>query len=447
MPEERKQYYQGAVALLVLGALARFPMMIVLRRGPALVYWDFSYLQAAQAILRGDFHALGLRVPVYPLLIVLCGLSPLALWFAQSILGLAASWMIFDMAFRRTRHSLWSLLIALVCSLTPEVLEYESSMMSEALTGFLLVASLWLITRDEHAGENNIRYPLGLGLTIALAGLTRPLMIALVPVYYCFLVPLGPPARLLQRVTLRRTLLFSLPVIVFISAWCSFNYVNSGYFTPTTFTGGNLMDQVNPYVHLAPERFALVRDAWLKSRRVITNPDNRNACLVFEDAAAEIERKTGKTKAQVTHDYALLARYLQIHHPLLCLRRAEQGWMQFWGEPTRDETEWPQESNVALGEFGMTLINFLVREIEAAFLVLALLSLPCAMVYRKAFVKHEYLIFASVLWVSVFAAFTEYGENRRFCVPFYALIVYTLMTRAWQWITAASMEKTPLSSN
>jgi hypothetical protein len=447
MPEQRGKSARYPVVLLVLGALARFPMMIVLRHIPIFVYIDLSYTQAGQAILRFNFHALGDRVPVYPLLVALCGLHPHVIWFAQSILGIAASLMIFDMAFRRTRHTLFSFLVGIVCSLTPEVLTFESSLMTEALTNFLLVASIWLIVRHDGAGEGKLRYPLGLGLIVALLSLTRPLMICLWPVYYCFLVPVWPPAKILQRAALKRALLFALPAIVFIGGWCGFNYFNSGYFTPTTRAGGNLMDQVDPFVDLAPARFAVLRDTWIESRRHLGDNVNKSATLVFGSAVTEMAKRTGKTDIQISREYQSLAVYLQIHHPLLCLRRAEQSWMQFWGEPTLDELEWPQGSNVTLDEALMTLINFLIREIEAAFLVLALVSAPCSLIFRKAFTRLEYLIFAIALWVSIFAAFTEFGENRRFCVPFYMLIVYTLLTRGWQWIAATPSAGFGLSSN
>jgi hypothetical protein len=447
MPEQRNKFSGYAVVLLVLGALARFPTMILLRHIPILVYSDSSYIQAGQAILRFNLRALGDRVPVYPLLVALCGLHPHVIWFAQSILGVAASLMIFDMAFRRTHHGLYSLLVGLACSLSPEVLVYESSLMTEALTNVLLVASLWLISRYDGAGESEIRYPLVLGLIVALAALTRPLMICLVPVYYCFLFPLWPPAKILQREARKRTVFFALPAIVFIFGWCGFNYLNSGYFSPTTRAGEHLMAQVDPYVDLAPERFAVLRDAWLQSRRQIRGTANKNASLVYGGALPELERQTGKTESQISREYESLAFYLQIHHPLLCLRRAEQSWMEFWGEPTLDELEWPQGNKVGLDEFLMTMVNFLVREVEAVFLVLALLSIPCALFYPKAFTKLEYLTFAIALWVSVFAAFTEFGENRRYCVPFYMLIIYTLLTRVWLWITATSSVDSGLTSN
>jgi len=82
------------------------------------------------------------------------------------------------------------------------------------------------------------------------------------------------------------------------------------------------------------------------------------------------------------------------------------------------------------------MANFLVDRIKAVFLVLALLAAPCFLFRVKAFAKVDFLIFTIAIWSSVFAAFTEYGQNRRFCVPLYMLIIYTTWTRVWLWITA-----------
>lgn len=439
MPDQQDKFGRYALVLLALGVLGRLPTLISPGHVSIMVYFDGSYIQAAQEILHHNFHALGVRTPIYPLLIALCGLNFWAICLAQSILGVAASLMIFEMAFRRTHHALFSLLVGLACSLAPEVLIYESSVMTEALTNFLLVASFWLMTRFNEKVESHIPYPLALGAIVALAGLTRPLMLCLVPVYYCFLVPLWPPAKILRREFFKRTISFALPAMAIIFSWCGLVYHNTGSFTPTTLSGHNIMDQVDPFVELAPERFAVLRDAWIKSRLHNQKFPNMNANPVFDEALPEVERQTGKTKIQVSHDYQSLAFYLAIHHPLLYLRRAEQGWMQFWGEPTLDEVEWPESSTVTPGDILMTMASFLVRESKAVFLVLALLSIPCAFARFKAFTKLEYLAFALALWVSVFAALTEYGENRRFCVPFYMVIIYTLMTRAWVWISTSSL--------
>jgi hypothetical protein len=440
MPEEHDKFGRYALVLVAIGALGRLPAITLPGHSPILVYFDGSYIQSAQYLLTLNFHAMGKRVPVYPLLVALCGLNPRVIWLAQSILGIAASLMIFQMAFRRTRHGLFSLLVGLACSLAPEVLVYESSVMTETLTSFLLVTTLWFITRHDEDGEGKIWYPLGVGLLVAMTCLTHPLMICLAPVYFFFLTPFWPPTKILQRAAIKRTLAFALPVVVLVLSWCGFVYLNSGFFTPTTAAGHNVMDQVDPYVELAPEQFAVLREEWILSRLRSQHFPNKNACPVFDGAVPEVQKRTGQSQAQVWHEYQSLAFYLEVHHPLLFFRRAEQGWMRFWGEPTLDETEWPDVSTVNPGELMMTLSDFMVREVKAVFLVLALLSIPCALVRLKAFTKLEYLTFAMVLWVSVFSSLTEFGENRRFCVPFYMLILYTLLTRCWLWISAASSQ-------
>jgi hypothetical protein len=374
---------------------------------------------------------LGDRVPVYPLLVALCGLNPGVIWVAQSILGIASSLMLFDMAFRRTRHGLFSFLVGLICGLIPEVVIFEAGIMTESLTNFLLVASLWFIARCDGAEEGNIRYPLALGTIVALAGLTRPLMMCLVPVYFCFLVPLWPPTQTLRPENIKKTFYYSLPVIVLILGWCGFNYFDHGYFTPTIRAGQQLMDQVDPYVELAPDRFAVLRDDWLKSRGQFSQDED------YPDSyLRKMERLTGKTEAQLCHEYAALALYLEIHHPLLCFRRTEQGWMQFWGEPNGSEIEWPRDGKFRLKESVNAMDYFLIREIKATFLILALVSIPCALFRPMAFTKLEYLISAIALWISIVAAFTEFGDNRRFCLPLYMAIFYSVLVRGWTWITA-----------
>ncbi|MGO8813687.1 MAG: hypothetical protein ACLQVG_03345 [Terriglobia bacterium] len=443
MREQSDKFRKYALALVMLGALGRLLMTLPPVDRPG----DPSYLQMAQDILRFNFHALGDRTPLYPLFIALCGLNLRVVWVAQSILGITASLMIFDLAFRRTRHSLFSCFVGLACSLIPELIIFEGGVMAETLTSFLLVTSVWLFTRGDGAAENNFRYPFSMGLTVALAGLTRPLMICLVPVYYCFLNPVWLPAKMLRREALRRTCFFALPICVFILGWCGFNYLNSGYFTPTTRAGQQLMDQVDPYVDLAPERFAVLRNAWIQSRQHSPHTPDEIEDVYYRGALPEVERQTGKTEIQVSHEFASLALYLEIHHPLLCLRRAELGWIQFWGEPSPEEVEWRQGGGARLTEFAMAMANMLVREIKGIFLVLALASIPCSLFRVKAFSRQEHLIFAVALMVSVCAAFTEFGSNRRFCVPLYMLIVYTVLTRGWIWITATSPRAGAISSD
>jgi hypothetical protein len=340
--------------------------------------------------------------------------------------------MVFDLAFRLTRHGASALLIALACSLIRDVLLWERAIATEALASFLLVVSFWLITRGEGSGEYKAWYPLVVGLTVAFAGLNRPLMLCLIPVYYFFLVPLWPPSNILRGQVGKKSLLFAVPVVTLVLGWCAFNYFNSGFFTPTTRAGQQLMDPVTPYVELAPEKFGVLRDVWVKNRPHFHDVQED----LFNESLPEIQRRTGKSQAQVSRELAHLAVYLQVHHPLLCLRQAEDGWMQFWGAFSAGDLTWPPELRMKLTGFISPMIEFLIRQGVALFLVLALLSLPLALLRLQVFSKSDHLVFALALWCSVFAALAEFGDNRRFLVPFLPLIFYVVLTCGWRWLTS-----------
>ncbi len=425
------------MALVAIGILARIVYI-------ALVIWphhppfagDPSYMDDARNIVSLNFRALGDRTPAYPLLLVLCGLNGWVVWVIQSVMGLVLSLMIFDMALRRTRQGPLSLLIGLACSLIPNVLTYEPFLLSEMLATFLVVASVWLMARCEGAGHPTFGHLPGVGLLVALAGLTRPLLLCLVPIYFCFVTFPWPLANILKRPILKKAFLFAAPVIVLVLGWCEFNNLNHGFFTPTTRAGQQLMDQVAPYVELAPDRFAVLRDIWLKHRPQdeTTDLDPQNYTW---DALPEMEARTSKSEMQLLHDLTRLALYLEIHHPLLCLRRAEQGWIQFWGEASADEIGWPQGLDVGFIEVAKPAMKFLVREVMGIFLVLALFSVPCAVLRWSIFTRIDYLTFAITLWASIFSSITEFGNNFRFSVPFMPLIFYTVMV--WGWLSIKSV--------
>jgi 4-amino-4-deoxy-L-arabinose transferase-like glycosyltransferase len=427
-------YGRYLLALVALGALARLLLMTCVHPYSTSPMLEDSYLQTANDILRLHFRALGDRVPIYPLLVALCGVNPRAVWNVQAILDIAASILIFDMVYRQTRRKPFALTVGLVCSVIPELLLYEFSVLTEILTNFILVTTFWLISRWNDRAECRTSYPLALGTLAAVAGLTRPLMLCLVPVYFCFLVPPWRPRQFVRRGSIRKALAYAAPVVVLVLGWCTFNYFNNGYFTPTIRSGQQLMDQVDPYVYLAPDRFATLRDAWLESRQKFNPSGGLTSEEVYEGVLPLMQRRTGETAAQVSHDLTSLALYMEAHYPAQSLRRAELGWIQFWGQPSSDEFSWPPDGKVRLTAFVMVMTNFLLREIKGAFLLLALLSLPCALLRPGLFAKYEYLLFAVALWISIFAAFTEYGDNRRFCMPLYMLIIYVVSVRAWLWI-------------
>lgn len=74
------------------------------------------------------------------------------------------------------------------------------------------------------------------------------------------------------------------------------------------------MNQVDPYIDLAPDRFAVLRDVWLHSRRQILPPSDFDSGdvddVMFEGALPEMKRQTGESDIQVLHEYTFVALYM-----------------------------------------------------------------------------------------------------------------------------------------
>jgi hypothetical protein len=152
MPQKRNTFVRLALPVCLVGGMIR---LVLLATGHPHTYTDTAlYADAASKILSLDFRGLnGMRLPGYPMLLAVCGLNWWAVWILQSLLGLGASVLILDMALRRTRDAAFSLAVALACSLIPNILLYESNILSETLTGFLLVTSVWLLMRARKSWE------------------------------------------------------------------------------------------------------------------------------------------------------------------------------------------------------------------------------------------------------------------------------------------------------
>src|SRR5579871_2362735 len=133
MTSSKDRHRIHALVLLLVSALARLPNVLSSGRDLMPVYFDGSYIVAGKYLLHGQFHALGIRTPVYPALLAICGINLRAIFMVQALLGIAAALLIFQLALRRTGNSLVALLIGLVCSLSPDVLLHESSVMTETL--------------------------------------------------------------------------------------------------------------------------------------------------------------------------------------------------------------------------------------------------------------------------------------------------------------------------
>lgn len=174
----------GCIALLAVLLVATVLRLAYLFRAPVFITQDsVDYFQAGYELAGGmGFDAPARRTLGYPLFvaasIVFLGEEPLALAFAQHLLGVAIAGLVYLIG-RDVFGRAAGLLAGLLAALSGPLLIYEHSIMSETLFTFLVCLSVWLAAREPAASS---AWSVGAaGGTLALATLVRPVGLALLP--------------------------------------------------------------------------------------------------------------------------------------------------------------------------------------------------------------------------------------------------------------------------
>jgi 4-amino-4-deoxy-L-arabinose transferase-like glycosyltransferase len=155
------------VAALQLGATAIAP------KGD-----EGYYLRQGASIAQGMGHPGSFRPPLYPLLIgatfSLFGASVGALRWIQIVISLVAVGLLYDICRRRfgTRAAFWS---GLACALSPALAHFSHFLWSETLFITLLLLFFWMLRRFD--GTGSVGFAAGAGLTLALAALTKEIVV------------------------------------------------------------------------------------------------------------------------------------------------------------------------------------------------------------------------------------------------------------------------------
>jgi hypothetical protein len=189
-----------ASLLVILGLGALLRLLLVLGWQPALMGWPdaASYIDVSQSSLFGN----ELRPAGYSLL--LRGLhdlvpSLLLVVVLQHLLGLAAAVLLYASVVRAGAPRVFALVPAAVVALGGDGIFLEHSPISESVFIFLVCAAVYAGVRSLD-GET-LRWPLVLGLTLALAASVRVVALPLLPLAAIWLGFATPP-RLRRRLAL-----------------------------------------------------------------------------------------------------------------------------------------------------------------------------------------------------------------------------------------------------
>jgi len=197
--------------------------------------------------------------------------------------------------------------------------------------------------------------------------------------------------------------------------------------------GFNLTNQSGAFIELAPDKYASVRDPYLKARTEQINETGTYAMAIFR-AVPEIERHTGYDRVQLTRELTKMSLELFVAHPIRYAAGVLRAWVRFWQPPLY----W--RSSLFFGEIRAhplfrALAATEILALALANLVFLLSSAGLALLFlaRRWGVGFDSYAMAVVLTVSVVEALLEFGDNSRYSVPTAPLVLYTVMVSVWRF--------------
>ena len=416
--------------LLALAALLR--LFLATQYEPVMTHDSGTYVALARDIAQGDFlHYDGVRTPIYPLLLLLAGLSPSVIWLLQALLGLAVTAQVYYLVKQVTHSALLAFVAGLVPGLALNQALFEAAIMTETLSAFLVTSVLVVFYRCIRA-QFSLGWLFALALLSGVTALTRPQFIALCPVV-ALLIALRAPRHW------RRTVLYIAISAVPVLGWSAFNAATIGYFGVTSLSGYNLMNHATGFLHPAADQHAEVRDILLqhRARRIATT--GHHSMTVFE-AREQLMQATGLSHVELSKLLNRLALRTIAEQPLAYVASVGDAWKSFWAVPIY----WfPQKIDSRLAAEALAAAwkvqRYLLLAVHALFLVVAPFFL--LLFLRKGWAaSDERLLQAAVLGfllgVCTLQALVELGENPRYGVPTQHLAACFLVCAAASTISA-----------
>ncbi len=428
------------VALLAISITVRLALAFTYE--PVVLADTGTYVRLAEQIRDLALEGYnGQRTPVFPLLLLMGGLDPHGAWLIHSLLGVATSVLLFLLALELGAARGPAFLVGLIPTIFVNQLLLEATVAPETATAFLVVLTLFVVlTRTLR--RTSLHAAALTGLLIALTALTRPPYIVLAPVLALFLL-LAPGALRLRRAAV---LLFTAAVPVI--AWAWFNAVAVGQFGVTTLMGYNLSNHSGGFIELADERYATIRDIYLRHRERRIAETGLHSMTVFE-ARKDLLEATGLSEPALAEQFKDLSIDLFKRYPDRYAVSVAKAWVSYWTAPFY----WwkpAQVRGLAVIETIKTLWRVEQPVIRLANLALVLLVAWMLFQAAAAAVKGQLALLLNdraflglllmgtvVLSFSLFQALFEYGENGRYSMPTQSLTIAFVVLYAHRAIQRA----------
>jgi hypothetical protein len=434
-----------------------------------------SYRRLAETVLHGFVNYDGTRMPGYPVFLALIG-ADRQVWLVQLLLGFITTLLLFYIGWKLTDRAWFGGVIALAHTLNLGQLFFESNLLTESLTTFLLVLTMagvltWLL--DARTRTLWLAFLLGLSSTLTL--LVRPLFVYLPFFILVFLwlvsrqfsgskVPEVEEATDdKQKLSQKRlhpwlmSLALLVPVIVLLGGWVRFIHQQFGEWSLTTMTGYHLVQHTGNFFEYVPDKYASVRDTYIKYRDEHIAQYGTQTNTIW-DAIPEMSAVSGYSFYALSRVLTRISIQLILEHPFLYAKSVASGWWLFW----RTSFYWSAEAlKVPWLAGGLNLIVLLQRGVLfLTNLVFITASLYFMISEALAFIQHKlaylrirvtnpiqraffWFLLTNIWFTSILQSLLDHGDNPRFLVPLQSLVVLWVAL----FILQLAKQKLPLPSH
>ena len=455
------------ICLVVMVSLVSRLVIILLYQ--PIAYSDTpSYRRLAEAVLRGFVRYDGTRTPGYPVFLALVG-TDRHVWIAQLILGFTTTLLLFYIGWKLTDQPWFGGLIALFHTLNLGQLFFESNLLTESLTTFLLISSMsgmliWLLFPH----KRSLWLAFFIGLLSVLTLLVRPLFIYL-PFYLLIFLWIGikqvsSSSSRADGVENKRSKLgttvanhpsivivvYLLPVALLLGGWISFIHVNYGDWSLTTMSGYHLIQHTGGFFEYVPDEYASLRDTYIQFRDAHIAQYGTQTNTIWE-AIPAMSRNSGYNFYDLSRVLTKISIQLILKHPFLFLKSTLSGWWMFW----RTSFYWSADAFripwIASGVSGAI-------QIQRIFLFLTNILFICSSIYfalsecistirqkrynenlrfnNPAAYTYFWLLLGTIWIASILQTLLDHGDNPRFLVPLQSLVILWVALFIFQWIKA-----------
>ena len=385
-----------------------------------------SYFRAAAVLAKGTLRGYdGTRVPGYPAFVAALGLDPTRVWLGQMALGLGITLILYLWMLRTSRSLPLAIVVAGLYNLIPGQFLFEANLLTETLTTFSILLSLFLVGElaRRSAGKTAAWLAIAGGLAAGAAGLVRILFYPLA----AWLLPFVWAGAGTWRTRLLRSAWFAVSAAILLGGWVYYIYSSYGFLAPSTMGGFNLVQHTGAFFEYLPDEYAPLRDTYLKYRdaRVAERGDQTNTIW---EAIPELTEVTGLGFYDLSREMQRLSILLIREHPDLYARNVVEGWVAFWKAPVY----WDPEHVASLPARSLlsawsTAGRAICLAANAAYLaLLAILPFRSALARRLRRDSSWLLAAGLVAVTSLVQTLIDHGDNPRFLVPLQMVVIMTL---------------------